>query len=145
MFRMLDQAAEFQRRLGVPIPDAPTQLSSGRKVYAIGHLEEELTEFNDAQTLVDELDALLDIAYVALSRVVEMGLAPGPAYDAVQLSNMTRTPVGRTTRSEFDAIKQPGVFEEPLLQPLLEVTTDDLELLREVKSALSHIAEEMKS
>jgi predicted HAD superfamily Cof-like phosphohydrolase len=66
---------EFMTRVcGCPVPDRPTPLSPERKDFAVQLLTEELSEFVVARTLADEADALVDLAYVAMGRLVEAGL-----------------------------------------------------------------------
>ena len=57
--------------VALPIPATPTRLNSTRKDWAYGALNEELTEFFDAVTIEEEADALIDLTYFALGRLIE--------------------------------------------------------------------------
>lgn len=119
----------FNREIiGLPIPSTPTRLSEGRKKHAFDHLHEELTEFFIAETIEDEADALLDLSYVALGRLVEMGILAGAAFDEVQRANMDRVRGGNAKRPNaagFDAVKPDG-WKPPNLAPFMLITKDDV-------------------
>ena len=76
--RMLVKVAEFNREVvALPIPETPQVLGEQRRTWANAALQEELKEFNDAADAGDVLeaaDALIDLVYFALGRLVEMGV-----------------------------------------------------------------------
>lgn len=53
-------------------------------------MTEEIEEYLDADTLVDEVDALADLVYFALGTAVELGVSLGEVFDIVHESNMTK-------------------------------------------------------
>lgn len=114
--------------IGLPIPLVPTRLSDARKNWAETALREEMLEFRDASTLEDEADALIDLAYFALGRIVEMGLAPMALFEEVHQANMRKKRGELSKRPNslgFDAVK-PADWVPPNLAPLLTV---DLETI----------------
>lgn len=114
--------------LGMPIPLTPTRLEPGRKDWAISALTEETAEFVEASTLEDEADALIDLAYFALGRIVEMGLAPRALFEEVHRANMAkkRGELSKRPNSKgFDAVK-PEDWEPPFLEPLLRANLEDV-------------------
>jgi hypothetical protein len=128
--RMLAQTERFNREIiDLPIPDQPTRLGPVRKDAAIAHLYEELIEFKQAETIDEEVDALIDLAYVALGRLIEMGIAPGPVFDEVHDANMRRVkgdnPSRRPGAVGFDAVK-PEDWEPPNLGPYLTLRKSDV-------------------
>ncbi|UFK26698.1 hydrolase [Roseobacter phage RDJL6] len=117
--------------IGLPIPDRPTRLSPERKKWASGALSEELTEFMDAETLEDEVDALLDLMYFAGGRIVEMGVLPGASFEEVHAANMKkeRGELSKRPHSKgFDAIKPEG-WTAPDLKPYCTLTRGDVQTL----------------
>jgi predicted HAD superfamily Cof-like phosphohydrolase len=110
--------------IGLEIPDTPTILPPERREYCVGHLQEELNEFKtslDNEDLEGAIDALLDLTYVALGRLVEMGVAPGAAFEEVHAVNMAkkRGEVSKRPGSlGHDAIKPEG-WQPPNLVPML--------------------------
>jgi len=115
--------------IGLPIPPMPTRLDPERKKWAFGALSEELAEFMDAETLEDEADALIDLSYFALGRLVEMGIVPGIVFEEVHDANMMkkRGELSKRPHSKgFDAIKPDG-WTPPDLEPYLTLTKTTLE------------------
>ena len=80
MYDLLQQIEDCNRQVfKTPIPDKETRLSASRKEWALSAFREETKEFEDATTLIDELDACCDLAIFALGRIYEMG-ANAPAH-----------------------------------------------------------------
>src|SRR5262249_8318619 len=115
---MLRDVYEFHRKYGLLPPDGPPkQLDWELFNFRIRFLAEELHEFKRARTqaeLADQLDALVDLVYVALGTAVLMGLAPAwdQAWAAVQRANMQKvraTAAAESKRgSTHDVVKPPG-------------------------------------
>lgn len=121
---MTDLTAEFARDvIALPIPEMPTRLSGDRKDWSLTALGEELTEFRDADTLEDEVDALVDMTYFACGRLVEMGVFPRLVFDEVHAANMRKVQGELSKRPNslgHDAIKPEG-WTGPNLEPYLRV------------------------
>jgi hypothetical protein len=136
---MAMQVARFiDEIIGIEIPSRPGRLSEARKAFCMQLLKEELTEYEDSITLGDEVDALLDLVYVALGRVVEMGVVPGGAFDEIHRANMTKARGRRSGRAVadpdgHDAVK-PKDWKAPDLRPFLELRRDDLLWLHGIRS-----------
>lgn len=114
--------------IGLPIPETPTRLEFERKEWAEGALREELNEFYSADNLEDEVDALIDLAYFALGRVIEMGIVPGAAFEEVHAANMAkqRGELSKRKYSKgFDAMKPEG-WTPPYLLPFLDLTRSEV-------------------
>ena len=52
---------------------------------------EELEEFQRADTVLDQADAMIDLLYFALGTLVEMGVHPSRLFDIVHDANMNKT------------------------------------------------------
>lgn len=122
MHRLTKQTERFAVEvLGLPIPETPTRLDTGRKDWALSALTEELQEFRDATTLEEEADALIDLSYFALGRIVEMGLAPSALFDEVHNANMrkVRGELSKRPNSKGYDARKPEDWVPPFLEPLL--------------------------
>ncbi len=128
-----DVARFHEEVLGIDLPTSPTRLSVERKKYATDHLYEEFDEFRCAPTMENEVDALVDLTYVALGRLLEMGVCPGAAFDAVHRANMAKEPGVNPRRpdNEYDAVKPEG-WSPPDLSTVLSVGLGDIESLSPV-------------
>lgn len=75
---------------GLVTPDSPTRLCPERKAWTVTALREEVEEFEAATTLVDEVDALIDLIYFAAGRMQEMGVDGARAFFEVHQANMRK-------------------------------------------------------
>lgn len=109
---VFQQTSTFNRVVcGIETPERPTRLNSERKKWAFAALLEEANEFADADNLVDEVDALIDLIYFAAGRMQEMGVDGGRAFFEVQRANMQkiRGELSKRPGSQgHDAIKPEG-------------------------------------
>jgi len=141
--RMLREVKRFYDDiLGLPCPPVPTLLSADRYEHATAFLQEELEEFKQAHDegdITGAIDGLLDLIYVALGRLLEMGVPPGPTFEEVHTANMTKKR-GQTKRSGilYDAVKPP-TWKPPEFQWLLDLTPDDTKVLQSRPSATAEL------
>ncbi len=121
----LDKVSIFHRAItGLPFAKQPTLLAGERLEKGIAHLSEELIEFEDAVTIEDQADALVDLIYVAAGRLHEMGIEPGPAFELVHAANMNRVPGVNRRGSEYEAVKPAG-WQAPNWTKHLNLLQDD--------------------
>lgn len=138
--RMLIKVAEFNREVvALPIPETPQVLGEQRRTWANAALQEELKEFNDAADAGDVLeaaDALIDLVYFALGRLVEMGVPATAVMDEVQRANMDKERGELSKRPGsmgHDAVKPSG-WQAPDHAWLLGFTLSDLRELRDLRA-----------
>ena len=139
---MVKQVDQFQRSvLNYPVPDKPQKLPEGALDLKIHHLYEEITELRDATDLAEMADAFVDLAYVALGGLIQMGICPSPAFEEVHNANMKRKRVDedRTGGDQPDA-KKPEDWRGPDWEKFLSITLEDIDWLKEQKE----IADEYK-
>ncbi len=136
MSDLMSMVERFNRQvIGLKIPDKPTLLSYERSEFRLRHMREEVFEIADAQYLnnmEDVVDGCLDLAYVALGTLVEMGVVVGATFEEVHAANMRREH-GINARRDghgFDAVKPEG-WEPPDLAPYLTLTRSDIVWLLE--------------
>jgi predicted HAD superfamily Cof-like phosphohydrolase len=83
----------FRTVMNLRIPDTPTALNPEQKQHHAMLLQSELHEFSSAGDVVGQADGLLDILYVALGGLVELGLSDNQilsGFTEVNASNMTK-------------------------------------------------------
>lgn len=131
--KMMAMVERFNRDIiGVGIPSCPMMLSFDRGEARLKHIREELTELEDAisgEDLGDTVDAVLDLTYVALGALVEMGVSPLPVFEVVHEANMRKhagTVDRRPENAGHDAVKPEG-WKPPDLAPYLTLTRKDLD------------------
>lgn len=129
--------------IGLPIPETPTRLDTSRKKWAMSAMNEELAEFFGAENLEEEVDALIDLAYFALGRVIEMGVVPGAAFEEVHAANMAKQRGELSKRPDslgYDAVKPEG-WTPPYLLPFLALTRSEVVLAYDAKLRAQERAE----
>lgn len=140
--RMLKDVETFNKDvIGLPVAEPPTRLTGERFKHAYDHLEEELHEFLDAKTKEDQLDALVDLIYVALGRIIEIGVTPGAAFDIVHKANMAKHSgkvASRPNSQGFDAVK-PEDWEAPTFKTLLNMSLSDVILLDNLPAVFKEV------
>ncbi len=111
--RMLGKVEQFNADVvGLPIPQTPTVLSAERHNWAITALKEELDEFTAAVhegDVLEAADALIDLTYFALGRLVEMGVPAQAVFDGVQHANMAK--------QKGELSKRPGSLGHDAIKP----------------------------
>ena len=132
---LLLMVERFQKDvLLVDIPSKPLPLSTNRVKARVEHLQEELNEFKASGTLENQADGLIDLIYVALGGLIEMGITPGPIFEVVHAANMQKKKgevAARPNSEGQDAIK-PDDWEAPKLEALLMYNLDQLAALRKM-------------
>jgi len=107
----LDVAEFYGTVLKFDVPDKGARgemLEKERFEFALTALREEVEEFEDASDYLGQVDALVDIVYFAVGRLLEMGVPFGPAWDEVHRANMGKRRGGKGRDTEVDAAKPDG-------------------------------------
>ena len=109
---IFEMTASLNRDLvGIPRPLVPTRLDPERKSWFITAANEELDEFSEADTLAEEVDAIMDLMYFSAGRLYEMGIDPEPILAEIDCANMQKKPGKLSKRpgsKGFDLVKPPG-------------------------------------
>ena len=80
----------FHYVFGHPIAHSPTFLQAPRRDARAGRMLEEIQEFQEAETVHDQVDAMIDLIYFALGTLVELGVRPDGPLNTVQAANMAK-------------------------------------------------------
>ncbi len=104
------EVRRFQESFGHPVSDTPVQMDSERAKKRYGWMLEEINEFLEADEIVEQADAMIDLIYFALGTLVEMGIRPDGLFEIVQRANMSKLwPDGKPRcNEEGKTIKPPG-------------------------------------
>ena len=120
MNKQYEMVREFQAIMNQPVADKPTAMGYERQAQRYNYLNEELIEFLEANTVVDQADAMIDLIYLALGTLVEIGVQPEELFAIVHGANMSKLwPDGKVhTNPETGKVMKPPTFVRP--EPLLE-------------------------
>jgi len=122
MDREWEQVKQFHLKFKHPAPDVPTQLTPQRAQKRYHWMLEEITEFIEADEIVEQADAMIDVMYFALGTLVEMGLRPDRLFDIVQQANMAKLwPDGMPHYNEEGKTVKPAGWEDPHEKLALEI------------------------
>lgn len=94
---------QFHEIFGHDVGDFPHSLPAESREIRASFMQEEVQEFIDAETAVDQADALADLIYFALGTFVAMGIDPENIFEAVHDANMRKLwPDGKPRWRESD-------------------------------------------
>lgn len=105
---------EFQIRFGHPVADKPTFMEVSRAQKRYNWMLEEINEFLEADEIVEQADAMIDLIYFALGTLVELGIRPDPLFRVVQNANMSKLwPDGTPHYNDEGKTIKPPTWEDP--------------------------------
>ncbi|MBE7036465.1 MAG: HAD family hydrolase [Ruminococcaceae bacterium] len=81
---------DFQEKFGHPYKETPTIMDADRAKKRYNWMLEEINEFLEAEDIVEQADAMIDVMYFALGTLVEMGIKPDALFEIVHTANMTK-------------------------------------------------------
>ncbi len=85
-----EKVREFHKTFEQPAPDNAVMLDRIRVYKRHKWMKEELEEFRKSENIVEQADALIDLIYLALGALVEMGIPPEGLFDIVHEANMDK-------------------------------------------------------
>lgn len=137
--KMFNDVYDFHKKFDLPTGDtfAPQPLPNKLKEFRSKFLQEELDEFKlalESDDIIEQIDGLLDLVYVAHGTLQMMGL-PAPLVEAcwndIQRSNMSKVraehsdDIRSKRKNSFDVVK-PDDFVPPRIKQILEQYGVDL-------------------
>jgi predicted HAD superfamily Cof-like phosphohydrolase len=128
------QVRAFHEAFGHPVADRPTLMDRERMENRAKWMREEIDEFLDPtrHTVVDGMDAMIDLIYFALGTIVELGVMPQPMMDIVHHEgNMTKLHVGedgvaRVVKNDDGKVIKPAGWVAPEPKLAAEVARQEL-------------------
>lgn len=135
----LDWTAFNDKVAGFPVPQQPTMLDDNRGPFRRRFMHEELDEFRKACDIGDldgAVDACIDLMYVTMGALGEMGVLIQPTWDEVQQANMRKQRGKRSKRpgaQGFDAIKPDG-WIGPSHADYLTITSADVQTILDLRA-----------
>jgi predicted HAD superfamily Cof-like phosphohydrolase len=98
--------------LGNHISDKPRKAENELKKQTLVRLQEEVEEFDDADTIADQADALVDLIYFSLGALHQMGVQTGKVWNEVHRANMSKKK-GLTKRGDDNDAAKPSDWKAP--------------------------------
>jgi predicted HAD superfamily Cof-like phosphohydrolase len=95
-------------KYGLAYEGPPRHLSLEEKNYRIACLFEEIEEFAQSDTLVDQYDALQDLLVFTIGTMYRMGMPMSEGFDAVMQANLAKVPGSNPHKSNKDRAEYKG-------------------------------------
>lgn len=109
-----NKVKEFQTRFGHPVSEYPQQMDQERALKRYNWMLEEINEFIEADEIVEQADAMIDVIYFALGTLVEMGIKPDNLFNIVQEANMAKLwPDGTPHFNAEGKTIKPNTWKDP--------------------------------
>lgn len=89
-------------------PPNPIKAEGGLMLITLMCISEELEEFENADTISDQADALIDLIYFAFGALHQMGINAERVWNEVHRANMTKKRGSTKRGHENDATKPDG-------------------------------------
>jgi len=110
---LIQDVSEFQVKvLGNGFPEQPVKLVGNHFMEQYEKLDEELEELNEATLISDQADALIDLIYLSLGTLHQMGVDTQRVWDAVHKANMAKK-LGKTKRGHENDAAKPDDWKAP--------------------------------
>ncbi|HBL85307.1 MAG: HAD family hydrolase [Clostridiales bacterium GWF2_38_85] len=117
--REWEMVHEFHNKFDAPYKDKPELLSEDRVQKRYSWMLEEIDEFAEADNIIDQADAMIDLIYFALGTMVEMGVKPAKLFEIVHDANMKKIwPDGKVHRAVDGKVIKSPEWKDPY--PMLE-------------------------
>ena len=117
----LQKVREFQLAYGHTLPETPSLLPPNRQQQRLAYMQEELDEFAEAKTVLDQTDAMLDLIYFALGTLTELGVEPDVLFNIVHNANMQKLWPDGKPRFQNGKVVKPPHWQSPDQQLLTEL------------------------
>jgi len=85
-----EMVKEFHEKFNHPTSDVAKMIDADRARKRYSWMLEEINEFIEAEDIVEQADAMIDVIYFALGTMVEMGIRPENLFSIVQNANMSK-------------------------------------------------------
>ena len=109
-----NKVREFHEAFGAPHSDSPQLVDKERGLARAEWMREEVDEFLESESIIDQADAMIDLIYFALGTMVEMGVKPDRLFEIVHRANMTKLwPDGKVHYNELGKVVKHGSWENP--------------------------------
>lgn len=121
MKQALKDLVEFHEKFNMGYDGPPRELSQAQFEHRRKFIEEELAEYSSAKSLPQQVDALIDMAYVIIGTLYLMGIDVPEAWRRVHESNLTKSLLNHTDTkrdARFDGVMKGPGFKPPILDDL---------------------------
>jgi len=124
-----EMVTEFHKAIDHPVGEEPHMLDERHLRDRIEWIKEETRELEDADNLVDQVDALTDLAYFIIGFFVEMGIDFETMFRIVHEANMRKAAKGVRYNDDGKVVK-PDNWLPPESEIAMEIDRVKAEIKR---------------
>lgn len=107
---------KFQVKANQPHPEIPTLLERERVLIRSEWMREEIFEFEGANDLAGQIDAMVDLLYYAIGTLVELGVEPDSFFKIVHEANMKKVDKESSIKRDNDGkVLKPDNWKDPTI------------------------------
>jgi predicted HAD superfamily Cof-like phosphohydrolase len=111
-----EQVSEFTTLAYDDIPDMPTRMDNTQVRFIAEMVNSEMIELAQAQTLTDQVDALLDAIYYIQDCAIKMNVDLDPLFEIVHAANMRKVVDGKLIKDKKGKVCKPEGWYGPELE-----------------------------
>ncbi len=107
------QVREFTKACNDNLPNHPQKMTPEGVAFIRTMVNDEMDELEQAQTVTEQADALVDAIYYICDFAVRNGVNLDPLFEIVHAANMQKVVNGKVLRREDGKILKPAGWEDP--------------------------------
>ena len=107
------QVREFTKACNDNLPNHPQKMTPEGVAFIRKMVNDEMDELEQAQTVTEQADALVDAIYYICDFAVRNGVNLDPLFEIVHAANMQKVVNGKVLRREDGKILKPAGWEDP--------------------------------
>lgn len=107
------QVREFTKACNDSLPNHPQKMTPEGVAFIRKMVNDEMDELEQAQTVTEQADALVDAIYYICDFAVRNGVNLDPLFEIVHAANMQKVVNGKVLRREDGKILKPAGWEDP--------------------------------
>lgn len=104
---------EFTKACNTALPDRPVLIEPSQVAFIKRMVNDELEELEEAGTVAEQADALVDAIYYLCNHAVKHGMNLDPVFAIVHQANMGKVVDGKVIRREDGKILKPAGWQDP--------------------------------
>ena len=113
---------EFTTACKENLPASPVEITNERIAFIRKMVNDELDELEEAKSITEQADALVDAIYYICDFAATHGINLDPLFEIVHGANMKKVVDGKVIRREDGKILKPEGWQDP--GPMLEAEID---------------------
>ena len=108
-----EQVRQFTQACNDELPEKPQKMTDEGIAFIRQMVNDELEELEEASTVAEQADALVDAIYYICDFAIRNGINLDPLFEIVHTANMQKVVNGKVIRRDDGKILKPEGWEDP--------------------------------